>query len=134
MKPRRDPKYLVFIRSFPCVVCGSTFRIEAAHTGPRGLSQKSPDRSAIPLCARHHRTGADSYHTLGRRKFEERHSLDIEKIVSRLNRKPRLTIEDGTFVAEIDGEQFVLRPAGDGLQKAVQRALSICRETRVVAS
>jgi hypothetical protein len=31
-----------------------------------GIIQKSSD-SAIPLCARHHRTGDDSYHKLGPR-------------------------------------------------------------------
>jgi hypothetical protein len=33
--------------------------------------QKSLDTSAIPLCTKHHRTGADSYHRLGPRKFSE---------------------------------------------------------------
>jgi hypothetical protein len=66
MKPMRDRRYLAWIRTLPCVVCGSTRRIEASHTGPHGLGQKSPDSSAIPLCYRHHRTGPDSYHRLAR--------------------------------------------------------------------
>ena len=68
-KPARNPKYLAWIRTHPCVVCGGSRGIEASHTGPHGLGQKSPDSSAIPLCAKHHRTGNDSYHKLGPRKF-----------------------------------------------------------------
>ena len=55
MKPRRDSKYLQWIRTLPCSVCGSTRNIEAAHTGAHGLGQKAPDSSAIPLCITHHR-------------------------------------------------------------------------------
>ena len=84
MKPTRDPRYLAWIRTLPCLVCGSMRGIEASHTGPHGLGQKSPDSSAIPLCAKHHRTGTDSYHRLGPRKFSQTHSLDIPAIVRRL--------------------------------------------------
>ena len=72
MKPQRSPRYLAWIRTQPCGVCGSTRRIEASHTGPHGIGQKSPDTSAIPLCAKHHRTGPESYHRLGPKKFSRR--------------------------------------------------------------
>ena len=85
MKPVRDPEYLRFIRGQPCCVCGRTWGIEAAHTGPRGLGQKASDHSCIPLCWKHHRTGRDSYHTLGRVTFSEAHSLDIAAAISMLN-------------------------------------------------
>ena len=71
MKPGRNPRYLAWIRTQPCCVCGARRGIEASHTGPHGLGQKSPDTSAVPLCTRHHRTGNDSYHRLGPRKFAE---------------------------------------------------------------
>lgn len=71
MKPIHNPGYLRWIRTLPCAVCRATRAVEAAHTGPHGLSQKSSDLCAIPLCARHHRTGDDSYHKLGPRKFAE---------------------------------------------------------------
>jgi hypothetical protein len=74
-KPARNPRYLAWIRTHPCVVCGASRGIEASHTGPHGLGQKSPDSSAIPLCAKHHRTGNDSYHKLGPRKFSRRFVL-----------------------------------------------------------
>jgi len=80
-------------------VCGTRRAVEAAHTGPHGLSQKSSDLSAIPLCARHHRTGDDSYHKLGPRKFAEAHQLDLRGIVAGLSAKPSIRVESGSFVA-----------------------------------
>ena len=80
MKPARHPGYLQWIRTLPCSVCRTTHAVEAAHTGPHGVSQKSSDWSAVPLCARHHRTGDDSYHKLGPRKFSEVHHLNIPAI------------------------------------------------------
>src|SRR5215469_2831194 len=103
MKPWRDSKYLRWIRTLPCVVCGSTRYIEAAHTGPHGISQKSPDSSAIPLCVVHHRTANDSYHNLGPRKFAAEHCLDIGEIVLALNAKPRIRIIAGGFIGMING-------------------------------
>ena len=63
--PVRNPRYLAWIRTLPCLICGARRSIEASHTGPHGLGQKSPDSSAIPLCTKHNRTGKDSYHKLG---------------------------------------------------------------------
>ena len=88
MKPIRNPGYLQWIRTLPCSVCRTTPAVEAAHTGPHGLSQKSSDLCAISLCVRHHRTGDDSYHKLGPRKFAEVHQLNIWTIVARLSAKP----------------------------------------------
>jgi hypothetical protein len=73
-KPERDPEYLAWIRGWTCVVCritsetGSLFadRVEAAHMGPHGISQKASDYTCIPLCAHHHRTGRYSAHRLGK--------------------------------------------------------------------
>jgi hypothetical protein len=81
MKPVRNPHYLRFIRTQPCCVCGRTWGVEAAHTGPRGLGQKASDESCIPLCWVHHRTGRDSYHALGRVKFLETHMFNLEQTI-----------------------------------------------------
>ncbi len=90
--PDRCPAYLDWIRSLECAVCGKgsaqRARIDAAHTGalgPRGLSQKSSDFSAIPLCFWDHVAGPNSYHRLGERRFTARHGLDLPALVSRLN-------------------------------------------------
>jgi hypothetical protein len=128
MKPHRNPRYLAWIRTQPCLVCGSRRGIEAAHTGPHGLGQKSPDTSAIPLCAKHHRTGRDSYHRLGPRQFARVHQLDIESTVRRLTTKPVIRVECGTFVAHLDGQHYAVGTVQAGLPKAVRQALRICRE------
>jgi len=62
--PSVDPKYLAWLRKFPCAV--HTYALSFAtpcrgiveahhHTSGRGKSQQSDDRRAFPLCARHHR-------------------------------------------------------------------------------
>jgi len=129
--PARDSRYLAWIRTQPCVVCGARRGIEASHTGPRGLGQKSPDTSAIPLCARHHRTGNDSYHRLGPRNFAERHNLDISVIVRRLNLKPIVRIESGIFIGYLEGHPYVLGHVEAGLARAVHQMMSLCREDRL---
>jgi hypothetical protein len=134
MKPTRHPKYLAWIRTLPCLVCGRTSGVEAAHTGPHGIAQKSADTSAIPLCVRHHRTGRDSYHKLGPRAFERRHGLDLRTIVARLNEKPSVRIELGMFVGKYRGEDFVLGPVQMGIQSAIRQVLSTKREDRIVCS
>lgn len=53
-----DRAHLEKIRQCPCVICGAR-DAEAHHllrSGERGLSLKSPDRFAIALCPRCHRT------------------------------------------------------------------------------
>jgi hypothetical protein len=62
--------------------------VEAAHTnalGCRGLSQKTSDFSAIPLCSAHHREDPDSYHRLGEERFQHQHRLNLPELVRRLN-------------------------------------------------
>ena len=118
-KPQRNPKYLAFIRSLPCTVCKVTRGVQAAHTGPHGMGQKSSDLSAIPLCHEHHTNGRDSYHVLGPRKFGERHNLNVSAIVRRLNAKPQIRIETGQFVAYFESEAFLLGPTDAGIEPAL---------------
>ena len=125
MKPVRNPEYLQWIRTLPCSVCHTTRAVEAAHTGPHGLSQKSPDVSAIPLCARHHRTGNDSYHKLGPRKFAEVHRLNIPTIVAHLSAKPCIRVELGVFVGRFGDQEYKLGPTEVGLVWAIHRMSEI---------
>jgi hypothetical protein len=128
-KPIRDPKYLAWIRTLPCSIRDCRARIvEAAHTGPHGLAQKASDRGAIPLCPRHHRTGDDSYHRLGPRKFQQVHGISIREIVERLNLKPAIRIEQGSYVTSFGGERYELGPLDRGLRPAVRQAIRIVRE------
>jgi hypothetical protein len=127
-RPVRNWRYLAWIRTLPCLVCGARRGIEASHTGPHGLGQKSPDTSAIPLCMRHHRTGKDSYHKLGPRGFAQKHNLDIPAIVRKLNIKPTIRVEAGWFVTYLEGQQYVLGKIETGIRPAVRKAVQLCRE------
>ena len=119
-KPSRNPEHLAFVRALPCCICGSRRNIEAHHTGPRGLSQKSSDLSAIPLCALvHHRVGKHSYHVLARRAFEEHHKISVDQIVRRLNKRPLIRIESGFFVVRFIGERYEIGPTAIGLPRAM---------------
>jgi hypothetical protein len=109
-------------------VCRTTRAVEAAHTGPHGLSQKSSDLSVIPLCARHHRTGDDSYHKLGPRKFAEVHQVNIPAIVARLSAKPSIRVEAGAFVGRFGEEEYTLGPTEGGLQRAIHKMRQLRRE------
>ena len=59
--PIRDERWLVHLRSEPCLltgVYGSDYEsVVAAHIGTRGRSVKSSDDEAIPLCDRLHKLG-----------------------------------------------------------------------------
>jgi hypothetical protein len=89
--------------------------------------------AAIPLCARHHRTGADSCHRLGPRKFSEKHRLDIPAIVRRLNLKSRIIVEIGCFVTYLDDQRYVLGKTEAGIGPAVREALQLRRENQRAA-
>jgi hypothetical protein len=128
MQPVRNPGYLRWIRSLSCSVCRTTRSVEAAHTGPHGLGQKSSDLSAIPLCARHHRTGDDSYHKLGPRRFTEVHQLNIRAIVARLSAKPLIRVQSGCFVGRFGDQEYALGSTEAGLAWAIRRMSELRRE------
>lgn len=91
----KDPAYLAFIRTQACVCCEAEGRrqlepTEAAHVGLRGLSQKCSDRETIPLC-RHHRTGFNAHHRLGR-KFWEHFELDRGGLIEDFNERYELEL------------------------------------------
>lgn len=62
--------YLVFVRSLPCVVCGSLTNVQAAHIRYANLyagkamtgARKPDDVWVVPLCAEHHVFGKDAQH------------------------------------------------------------------------
>jgi hypothetical protein len=128
MKPIRNPGYLRWIRTLPCSVCRTTRAVEAAHTGPHGLGQKSSDLSAIPLCSRHHRSGDDSYHKLGPRKFAEVHRLNVPAIVARLSAKPWIRVESGRFVGRLGDQEYALGSTEGGVALAIRRMTELRRE------
>ena len=128
MEPVRNPGYLQWIRTLPCSVYRTRRAVEAAHTGPHGLSQKSSDLSAIPLCGKHHRTGDDSYHKLGPRKFAEVHRLDLRGIVAGPSAKPSIRVESGSFVGRLGDREYELGRTEGGVARAIRRMRELRRE------
>lgn len=89
---KRDPKFLAWVRTQPCVVSGQTstpenfVAIEAHHvrkSGHGGTGTKPDDSRAVPLRAIFHR----EYHDIGKEAFELRYGVDLELEIVRLNRE-----------------------------------------------
>lgn len=99
--PRRgsgeeDPKYLKWIRLQSCVVCSAwdlkpvryvSRRVEAAHVGPKGMSQLCPDRETLPLCVWHHTEGPQSHHGPLGRNFWTHWELNRFELIADFNRR-----------------------------------------------
>jgi hypothetical protein len=84
--PPRDPAYLAWIRTLACTICGSVWRVEAAHTGgDGGISMKGSDYSCVPLCKYCHTAGGQAYHRIGKREFERKHGINFQALVKALN-------------------------------------------------
>ncbi|HET9320024.1 MAG TPA: hypothetical protein VFO27_09615 [Bryobacteraceae bacterium] len=78
--PSIDLPYRDFVREHPCAVCGIQHTIEFAHTGPRGLRQKAPDKDGVPLCHHHHQSGNHSLHKIGPLKFQSFYRISFVAI------------------------------------------------------
>lgn len=74
----RSEKYLNYIRSLPCCVCGF-YQAEAHHVGfkgGKGMGTKVDDTRCISLCHVCHMEG----HNSGWDSFQTRHNIDIKAI------------------------------------------------------
>jgi len=107
-------------------------RTEGAKAVPGDMLSPSQVSSLMDsLCAAHHRTGKDSYHRLGPRKFGEIHNLDLAAIVQRLNLKPMVRIQNGEFVAYLEGGQYRLGTSNIGVASALRNLRRVCGENRL---
>lgn len=61
MKPKtpRDPSYLTWLRTLPCVFCDAPPPCEASHHGPSGMGTKASDYGALPACRQCHQRWHD---------------------------------------------------------------------------
>ena len=86
-KTARSWRYLAWIRTLPCSVCGAVIpRKPLTREAMVACALKASGLlSAVPLCADHHTAAADSYHALGKAGFEIRHNVYFAKLVKRLN-------------------------------------------------
>lgn len=89
-RPRQHGRdHLKFIRSLPCVVCGSRNNIQAAHIrmanpvyGKRhtGAGEKSSDKFCTSLCGHHHA----EQHMAGEAFFWRRYGIDPFQVATSL--------------------------------------------------
>lgn len=76
-----------WIKTFPCCACGKVGNSDPAHTnvfGRSGMSQKTSDRSCVPLCRLCHR---EMDAGMRRLTFEADHGICLAEIVARYNAK-----------------------------------------------
>ncbi|MBI5643316.1 MAG: DUF968 domain-containing protein [Deltaproteobacteria bacterium] len=78
-KTYRSDKFLRFVRTLPCCVCGSPETV--AHHTERGMygggiGIKGSDLSGVPLCGYHHQ----ALHTIGVNTFLEKYSVSIVEV------------------------------------------------------
>ena len=82
IKPVRSEGYKAFVRSWPCIACGTmTMPRDAAHVGPHGIGQKASDLDAIPACRKCHAR----LHKLGPLAFQAAHDLDFREAIALLH-------------------------------------------------
>lgn len=106
----QNADFLEFTRSKPCILIGKSCqsgktrhthvcsgKIEAAHTGRRGLKQKAADETALAMCSSAHRTGRFAHHK-GSRVFWSIWGLNREELVKENQRAAR---EVGIYVADV---------------------------------
>jgi len=98
----RDFTYLSWIASQQCVVCASQHKLQlsrsyAHHAGQRAFGRRADDRTAIPLCWRHHdRLSSISIHTLGKRFWEV---YGLERVTVIQEHQERYEAETGRLAA-----------------------------------
>lgn len=78
VKPVRSDHYKTWVRSWPCIACGTIKRArEAMHIGPHGISQKASDLDCLPGCYKCHA----ELHRLGPVRFQMLHNLDFREAI-----------------------------------------------------
>ena len=80
-KPTRSKKYLAFVRTLPCVVCGNpeTQPHHVVGHGRSAMGTKCSDYETFPLCANHH-TGAHGIHTFGYAEWESVYGCQLAHV------------------------------------------------------
>ena len=80
---KRMPKYLEYIRTLPCVVCKTTYDIQAAHVryiAPSGIGITPPDSATVSLCQPCHA----EQHSRGEEVWWKSKGLDPKEITEGL--------------------------------------------------
>jgi len=83
IKPVRSTAYLKYVRSWPCIACGTVRRYrDAMHTGPHSLNCKASDLNCVPGC----RVCHQELHKLGPVRFQLKHDLDFAMAIEALQK------------------------------------------------
>lgn len=69
-----------WIRTLPCIACGTNYRIEAAHAKSRGAGGTSDH--LVPLCHKCHR----HQHQVGVQTFGDEHGFDLMDVAADYHR------------------------------------------------
>jgi hypothetical protein len=78
-------KYLDFVKTLTCVVCGTTECIDAHHVighGRLSMGRKVDDDYTYPICRKHH----DQLHSMGWREWEKVYGSQWEFTARTLSR------------------------------------------------
>jgi hypothetical protein len=96
-QPREhDKAYLAFVRRQPCMICGTTRGVEAAHVRsgypeagwrPSGMQEKPSDHRTLPLCRDHHREGPKAQHATNERRWWSEHEIYPPEACARLRQQ-----------------------------------------------
>jgi len=70
-----DAKYLAYIRSQPCIVCGFDGGCHPHHI-LSGSGKRNNDYFTVPLCSYHH-TGDEGIHTVGAKTFAQKTGVEF---------------------------------------------------------
>lgn len=75
-----------YVRSFPCVACGTTAVARVSHHElPRSHKGGVPAvERQIPMCPGCHTDGKQARHKIGREKFEALHGVDLRALAAHL--------------------------------------------------
>lgn len=88
-KPIRSPKYRTFIRSQPCIICGTRLNVRHHHESLTGgtMGGKCCDKESLPICDDHHTISDKSVHRMGKKSFYEYWDIDYKEEILKLQRR-----------------------------------------------
>jgi len=74
-------EYEDWIRQWTCIICGQQ-PVDCHHVE----HARQNSYMALPLCRNHHTMNPDSYHRLEKKRFEEKHNIDLSwEIIKKLS-------------------------------------------------
>jgi len=82
-KTPRDNKYIEWIRSLSCCICGYPAPSDPHHSESGGKGIKGSDYSCLPFCHKHHAL----LHNNGKDSFCKDNTIDLKEMVLYFNKR-----------------------------------------------